>query len=460
MKRPLVLLAVGAAAIAASGSSSAAKSPAPAFSNTPLYGVWTPPPGLTISPVATSTGDSEPAIAFGADGSMAVDGLAWLTPQVNMWRGTFGSTPAYFGGMDTNLSPPGSGRTEFGDEDADTEITSAGTLVLADLDAIVNGGFNKAQFGVNVTRCPVGVSSPAGCTSTQLDVAGTDRPWITHYGNTLWVSYHDSQNSTMIRVKKSTDDGRTWSPSGSPVVAQGDITGNSTFNNSNGPIVADPTTGIVYDGFMAGEQQTKCCSANYNNVYVSHSTDGGAHYTATLVYHAPPFTRLNNFWPVVAVDSKTGTVWTAWTDQHGVWVSFSTDHGSTWSMAMKVSTIATTVMPWVAARGGKVDVVYYGSTASSPDDTSAVWNVYDSQLNGSTWSVKRVSNTPNRVGAVCLEGSGCVNNTNRELLDLFEVAENPATGKAAIIYTDSTLSTWTQNGTTHELPEIVLAFEN
>jgi hypothetical protein len=52
-----------------------------------------------------------------------------------------------------------------------------------------------------------------------------------------------------------------------------------------------------------------------------------------------------------------------------------------------------------------------------------------------------------------------VGNVDRELLDLFEVAEDPVSGKAAVIYTDSTLSTWTFNGTTKELPEIVLAFE-
>ena len=56
-------------------------------------------------------------------------------------------------------------------------------------------------------------------------------------------------------------------------------------------------------------------------------------------------------------------------------------------------------------------------------------------------------------------GSWCPNNTNRQLLDLFQVAEDPLTGKAAIIYTDSTIDTWTSNGVTNELPEIVLAFE-
>jgi hypothetical protein len=113
----------------------------------------------------------------------------------------------------------------------------------------------------------------------------------------------------------------------------------------------------------------------------------------------------------------------------------------------------------VAARDGKVDVVYYATDAAGPDDKNAVWNTYDSQLNGGGWDVLKVSNTPNRVGQICLEGSGC--SDDRQLLDLFEVAEDPLTDKAAVIYTDSTLNTYTDpDGETHELPEIVLAFEN
>ena len=65
--------------------------------------------------------------------------------------------------------------------------------------------------------------------------------------------------------------------------------------------------------------------------------------------------------------------------------------------------------------------------------------------------------TPQSSLQLCLNASACT--SNRELLDLFQVAEDPITGKAAIIYTDSTIDSWTQNGVTNELPEIVLTFE-
>jgi hypothetical protein len=38
--------------------------------------------------------------------------------------------------------------------------------------------------------------------------------------------------------------------------------------------------------------------------------------------------------------------------------------------------------------------------------------------------------------------------------------ETPLTGKASIVYTDDTFNSWMDNGTTFQLPEIVLAQEN
>jgi hypothetical protein len=447
-----------AAAGAAANPTSAPTGSAPttAFSNTPLISTL-PIPGITTAPNANSTGNSEPAITFANDGTMAVDGLAWLPFQVNLWKGHFGATPSYFGAMDTNLQNVGAGRTTLGDGDADVKFTSAGTTLLVDLNFVLNANLNKFQLGVNVTRCPAGATAPSGCTHIFLDTAGADRPWIATAGATAWVAYHDSQNSAIIRVKRSTDDGMTWTSVGSPIPGQGAATGDATFNNDLGPIVADPGTGTIYEVYAAGIPQTKATSAKFNNIFVSRSTDGGAHWTSTLVFSTTVGTALNNIFPALAVDPVTHVLYASWTDQHGIDVAQSADGGLTWSAPVTVSTINTTVMPWVAARNGKVDVVYYGSTAASPGDTSAVWNVYDSQFSGGTWTVKQVSNTPNRVGAVCLNGSACT--SNRELLDLFQVAEDPLTGKAAIIYTDSTIDTWTQNGVTNELPEIVLAFE-
>jgi hypothetical protein len=429
----------------------------PTFSNTLLLSTWSPPAGLTTSPNANSTGNSEPAIAIGGPGNtMVVDGLGWLPFQVDMWKGHFGDTPpAFFGGMDTTIPTTGNGRLGLGDGDADVEVTSAGTILLTDLDFIVNQRFNFT-LGVSVTRCPSTATGPGGCTTQSLDSAGADRPWITTRGTNAWLSYHDSGSSSIIHVLRSTDDGVTWRKVGDPIVAQGGVTGQATFNNDQGPIVADPAGANVYDVYAAGEASVqKGSTADFNNIFVSRSSDGGLTWKASLVFHAPQGTALNNIFPALAVDPANGHLYAAWSDQQTIWVSSSSDAGVHWSAATAVSTATTVVMPWVAARNGKVDVVYYGTHASSINDTSADWFVYDSQFTGS-WSVKTVSNTSNRHGAVCLGGSGC--SANRQLLDLFEVVEDPASNRAAVIYTDSTIDTY-NDGTTHELPEIVLAYE-
>lgn len=468
----LVGVAAGAAVLALAAPASAAP---PTFSNTTLFSpisesAFLRVPGVpTTQPHAGQSGNSEPAIDFGGPGNiMAVDGLGWLPLQVNLWKGHFGDTPpAFFGAMDTSLPVSGAGRINVGDGDADVEVTSAGTILLADLDFLVNPGvvlgnaeLNTLQLGVSVTRCPADASGPSGCATTPIDVAGADRPWITTNGTSAWLSYRDAAQARLIRVWRSSDDGRTWTQVASPIPGQGSVTADSTFNNRIGPIVADPKSGNVYQVFMAGEASVqKGMTLDTNNLYVARSTNGGSSWTSHLVYHAPLFTDLSHFWPTLGVDPTTGALWVAWTDQHGVWVSSSTDQGAHWSMALKVSPapLNTTVMPSLAALNGKVDVVYYASTASWIDDESAVWNAYDSQLEDGVWSTGLVSNTPNRVGKVCLRGTACT--ADRELLELFEVAEDPATGKAAVIYTDTTIDTWTLGDVTQQLPEIVLAYE-
>ena len=462
MQKRVVLLAVGlaAAAVCAAVGSAGTKpgaTPTSAFSDTRLTVPLTQSfPGV----VSATTGDSEPSVSIGTNGRIVVGGLSWIPSQVNMWTGTAGTTPTYFGAMDQNVGLNGNGRFAIGDGDEDFDLGSTGTTHFADLIFIPSSG--KTQLGVAETNCPAGATSKAQCNERVLDTAGADRQWITSNGRKVWLSWHDSGNSTLIHVVYSADDGATWSKVGSPIPGQGAATGDATFDNDQGPIVADPTTGDVFDIYAAGQPGIqKATSAAFNNIYVSRSTDNGAHWNSTLVFSAPLFTGLNNIFPSLAVDPVTGTLYATWTDTHGVAVSTSTDHGTTWSAPKIVSSAATTVMPWVAAYNHKVDVVYYGTQATSNDDPAAVWNTYDSQLKNGAWRQLLVSNTPNHVGVVCLEGDACPNQlVTRTLLDLFEVAENPLTGKASIAYADDNFNTWVDNGTTFPLPELVLAQEN
>lgn len=428
----------------------------------------TTPGSLTFSntPLLRPEGESEPAISIGSNGTMAITGLQWLFDPTffgtHLWTGPFGSTPTFRGLIDAALQKPS--KAIFGSEDADVDLGSTGTLHASTLIALVNPTFKSAQFGVSAIACPNGTSGSfniSSCTEQIIDTAGADRQWITSDGPHVWISYHDSANSALIHVQRSDDDGFTWKKVGDPIVGQDGVTANSTFNNIQGPIVADPFSHNVYDIFAAGETGfLKGRTFTPNHIYVSRSTDGGVKWTASLVFQAAPGSNLANVFPSLAVDPINGKLYAVWSDAHTTWFSTSSDQGVHWSTAVAVNAAPanTAVFPWPAAYNGTVDVVYYGTTAASKDDTTAVWNVYLAQTtnDGASFAQSLASNTPNHVGVICTNGTGCAPGT-RNLLDLFEVAIDPVNGHAAIIYTDDTL---TKDSAGNPLPQIVLAQQN
>lgn len=405
-------------------------------------------------------GDSEPAVAIGPNDTIAITGLSWLKFFTNAWTGPFGTTPTFRGAIDAGLQQ--TGRRVFGGGDADVDLGTTGTLHATSLIFIVNKTFTSFQLGVAAIACPGGESASldlGNCTKHIIDLAGADRQWITSDGARVFISYHDAGDSTLIHVQRSDDDGFTWTKVGDPIVGQAGATGDATFNNTQGPLVADPVFHNVYAIYTAGEPSVqKGTSAAFNNVFVSRSADGGRTWSAVLVAHFPLFTNLSNVFPALAVDPASGRLAAAWSDGHQVFFSTSSDQGATWSAPVTINTApaATAVFPWVASRNGKIDVVYYATTASSKDDPTAVWNVYLAQSldGGGSFTQNLVSAQPNHIGVICTNGTGCAPGT-RNLLDLFEVATS-STGKAAVIYTDDTIST-TSSG--DPLPQIVLATE-
>ena len=413
--------------------------------------------GFTVTPLLLPDGSSEQAITIGKDGTMAITSLSWLKFFTDVWKGPFGSTPAYQGSqMDANIGK------SVGGGDADIDIGSTGTLHATTLVFFFNPNFNALQLGVSAITCPGADTSNnfTNCKAQILDQTQSDRQWITSDGARVYVAYHDSGNSSLVHVQRSDDDGFTFKRAGDPIVAQGNVTGGSTFNNENGPIVADPISHNVYDVYAAGEPGIqKATSATFNHVYVSRSIDFGKSWTATQVFEAPLFHALNNIFPSLAVDPTDGTLYAVWSDAATVALSKSTDQGSTWSAPVTVSSAPnnSAVFPWVAARNGTVDVVFYGTPATSKDDPSAVWNVFMSKSTdaGAHFTQVQVSKTPNHVGVICTNGTGCAPGT-RNLLDLFEVAIDPRSGKAAMAYTDDTL---TKQANGSPLPQAVLAQE-
>jgi hypothetical protein len=108
-------------------------------------------------------------------------------------------------------------------------------------------------------------------------------------------------------------------------------------------------------------------------------------------------------WGNLNVDPITGKLYAVWTDNRdgahdvatpvtdtNVFMSVSTDEGTTWSAPIRVTSGALdTWFPWVAARGGKVGVVYQ-EEASDGSGTYAT-NMATSTNDGASWSYQTVS---------------------------------------------------------------------
>ena len=415
---------------------------------------------FTVTPLLRPDGGSENAISIAANGTMGLTTLSWENFVTHYWSGPFGATPAFRGEIDSALQLPGR-RLVFGGGDADVDIGSSGTLHASTLIFLTPPTLRSFTLGVSAITCPSALQAvPVGCKSQIIDKAGADRQWITSDGSRVWISYHDAGNSTLIRVQRSDDDGLTWKKVGGPIPGQGAATGDATFNNDQGPLVADSFTHNLYAVYAAGQPGIqKATSASFNNIFVSRSTDGGKSWTANLVFHAPLFTALNNIFPALAVDPTDGTLYAAWSDGRTVSLSKSTDQAVTWSepLAVNIAPAATAIFPWVAAYNGTLAVTYYGTTASSHNNPSAVWHTYVAlSSDGQSFAQSVVNTSPNHVGVICTGGTSCAPGT-RNLLDLFEIAFDPQNSKVAVVYTDDTLATDSQG---NPLPQAILAQQN
>ena len=284
--------------------------------------------------------------------------------------------------------------------------------------------------------------NPIGAT-----ISGDDREWIAADGSSkVCISYHDIATSNII-VNCSTDAGKTFTQTGQA------FDSNHLFltdNNMIGNLMIDPNNHYIYQTFsgIANANEISCTTCGVHVVYMAVSTDGGKTFTDNVVYSNPDTTaNYGHQFVNVSID-KAGNVYSVYSDNHNLFYSYSTDHGTTWSAPTQVNAApasATAIMPWsVANNAGHLDIVWYGTSyydgVNPPDNypMSAAWYVFFAQnLNATTpgSGFTQVQATPIvHYGGVCEGGVTCTG--NRDLYDDFGIAVNPSSGMASIVYSD------------------------
>jgi hypothetical protein len=317
----------------------------------------------------------------------------------------------------------------------------------------------------------------------------SDRQWLafdhapTAADQTIYIMDHELSTEA-IRFAAMTNDGG-WSP---PTSGMTDpeliLPPTSTFPNTNpGPVFVDPRSHMVYGIFNASTVNTNRANPPFGkmpNVWeatgpapaaagappgpmVDHPVFKGVFDSPTTAPTPPPGTttfgnNCSNDFPSGAIDSA-GNIYAVWAmnnarnNEYMIWFAASHDHGNDLYGPFQVSQgPGAAEMPWIAAGdNGRVNIVFYQTSATNPDGTpldpntapiSTHWNTFMAQsLNANArepvFTVSQVSDHVMHNGSICNLGLLCtLNNGDRSLLDFFQVAIGPD-GLANISFADN-----------------------
>jgi hypothetical protein len=166
-----------------------------------------------------------------------------------------------------------------------------------------------------------------------------------------------------VVFQKSTDYGRTWGPMVhvSP--------GFPASGGDSAPMVVEPSGRIdlSYQGYSANPQ-TYALSPAYT--FFTSSTDGGQTWSGPVQVGPSAGTMsLAEWWIDGAIGSDAaGNLYVTW-DTQGVadvgWLSYSTDHGRTWSLPIRVTPDNDNATHIVEAAGGPPGIAYVGWLADN-----------------------------------------------------------------------------------------------
>jgi hypothetical protein len=374
------------------------------------------------------TQDLEPRAAVDPLGNIYVAAIQGTPGGTDVWKSQDGgNTFAYLGQPDGGQAASATaGRTPgVGGGDEDIAIGSTGRVYVASLFGI------QDPMTVTMSSSTNGGATWVANPNSQ-NVPLDDRQWIAASGDkTVYLTFAQTGallvGTSSIFCMKSTDGGLTF-----PQITQVTKPEFGVQPEFQGNIALDPRNGNVYTVFIGHP-------GNY--VYVARSTDGGNSFVLKLVKSGTQTESYGNVFPVLAVD-RGGNIHVVYSNGHNIYLASSSDQGETWTTPVRVSNgveTKTALSPWIdAGDAGKVDIMWWATSAASNLTGDAKWKVYFAQtLNALAKNPTITESAATGIfhsGPICVRGTACAAGTRN-------LAEYGSTtvyldGKAMIVYPD------------------------
>ena len=261
-------------------------------------------------------------------------------------------------------------------------------------------------------------ANPAG--NVTGGVPGDDRQWLEFFGPSTVYLFYRTLEPAISQVQQSIDGGLTYGPAATAgAVGQA---GGISVDQNDGTVYIAGSTGSISVGVPPAPGLAPV-------TYTTHVVTGGS--VAHLFF-------------LVKV-GPDGTVYACYSDDHNVYVKFSTNKGLSWSDPIQVSQgpeSKTAVFPAITTGRvpGTIGVAWYGSTKDSTGDDSADWYVFYSLVTNVTGTpvLHQARASDHVIHAANISENGLVvggQSPNRNLADYFQLAFDP-TGAAVIAYAD------------------------
>jgi len=367
--------------------------------------------------VVSGANDSEPGIDVATDGTIYVNAIPGLliggppSPS-HLWRSTNS-------GASWTQTPPGVRALMLGGGDFDVDVDKVtGALYTTDL------WLGSSTVASSTDKGQTWIANPV---STLIQ----DRQWIaTAGGGRVYHATH--QLPTGVTVARSIDGGITF-PLQSVAMHVVDRTG----------CICPPGTLVVQGVDVLNDRVGVIAATSSGGIVFARSINSAATFTVRPVQSAQTGVQTQSAFPVVA-DAGGGKLVAVWQEtlasSSRVKVARSSDWGNTWTAATTVVSSGTSVYPWVTARGNKIGVSLFHTSASGIPDTvasTAAWHekYVESADFGGTWStLTTVDPVSVKSGPICTDGLNC--STDRELGD-FQSLTMDSSGRAYLTWTRS-----------------------